>query len=62
MSVAEVAKRNGVTLRYGWRLDAATNDLAYMMAVHWYPNHRRLMERPLLDVYCAALLAHGVRG
>jgi len=45
----------------GWRLDVATDDLAYMMAVHWYPDRRRLMERPLLDVYHAALKAHGVR-
>ena len=45
-----------------WRLGVATDDLAYMMAVHWYPNRRRRMERPLLDVYHAALLAHGVGG
>jgi hypothetical protein len=45
----------------GWRLGIATEDLAYMMAVHWYPDRRRLMERPLLDVYHAALEAHGVR-
>jgi Ecdysteroid kinase-like family len=45
----------------GWRLGVATEDLAYMMAVHWYPDHRRSMERPLLDVYHAELQAHGVR-
>jgi hypothetical protein len=44
-----------------WRLGVATEDLAYMMAVHWYPDRRRLMERPLLDLYHAALEAHGVR-
>ncbi len=33
-----------------------------MKAVHWYPDRRRRMERPLLDVYHAALLAHGVGG
>jgi thiamine kinase-like enzyme len=44
-----------------WRLGVAAEDLAYMMAVHWYPDRRRLMERPLLDVYHAALEAHGVR-
>jgi hypothetical protein len=32
-----------------------------MMAVHWYPDRRRAMERPLLDVYHAELEAHGVR-
>ena len=45
----------------GWRLGVATEDLAYMMAVHWYPDRRRLTERLLLDVYYAALEAHGVR-
>jgi hypothetical protein len=33
-----------------------------MMAVHWYPDRRRLMERPLLDLYHAELQAHGVSG
>ena len=33
-----------------------------MMAVHWYPDRRRRMERPLLDLYHRALLAHGVAG
>jgi aminoglycoside phosphotransferase (APT) family kinase protein len=28
----------------GWRLGLAAEDLAYMMAVHWYPDRRRLME------------------
>jgi Phosphotransferase enzyme family len=45
-----------------WRLGLATEDLAYMMAVHWYPDRRRRMERPLQDVYHAELLAHGVSG
>jgi thiamine kinase-like enzyme len=46
----------------GWSIDTATDDLAYMMAMLWYPDRRRRMERPLLDRYHAALLAHGVRG
>jgi len=25
----------------GWRIDVGTDDLAYMMAVHWYPERRR---------------------
>ena len=45
-----------------WRLGVAAEDLAYMMAVHWYPDRRRLMERPLLDLYHAELQAHGVSG
>jgi thiamine kinase-like enzyme len=46
----------------GWSIDTATDDLAYMMAMLWYPDRRRRMERPLLDVYRAALLDNGVRG
>ena len=45
-----------------WRLGVATDDLAYMMAVHWYPDRRRRLERPLLDVYHAALQTHGAPG
>jgi ecdysteroid kinase len=43
-----------------WRIRVGTNDLAYMMAMHWYPDRRRSMERPLLDLYHATLVAHGV--
>ena len=46
----------------GWTIDAATDDLAYMMAMLWYPDRRHRIERSLLDGYYAALLAHGVRG
>jgi len=46
----------------GWRIDTATDDLAYMMAVHWYPERRRRLEQPLLDLYHAALVSHGVQG
>jgi hypothetical protein len=45
-----------------WRVSIGSNDLAYMMAMHWYPDRRRLFEKPLLDRYHATLLAHGVRG
>jgi hypothetical protein len=46
----------------GWRIGIASSDLAYMMALHWYPNRRRRLERPLLDRCHATLVAHGVRG
>jgi len=46
----------------GWRVDTATDDLAYMMAVHWYPERRRRFETALLRRYHAALTEHGVRG
>jgi hypothetical protein len=45
-----------------WRVDMATDDLAYMMALHWYPDLRRAFERPLLDHYHTELMAHGVTG
>jgi thiamine kinase-like enzyme len=45
-----------------WRPGLPTFDLAYMMAVHWYPERRRRFERPLLDHYHAALVASGVKG
>lgn len=45
-----------------WRLGLGTDDLAYMMAMHWYPEHRRCLEAPLLDHFHAHLTAHGVTG
>jgi aminoglycoside phosphotransferase (APT) family kinase protein len=44
-----------------WHIAPATNDLAYMMAMHWYPDLRRQREQALLDHYHAALVANGVR-
>jgi thiamine kinase-like enzyme len=46
----------------GWRLDLAAEDLAYMMAVHWYPERRRRLEMPLLRRYHDALETNGVSG
>jgi thiamine kinase-like enzyme len=43
-----------------WSINTATDDLAYMMAMLWYPDHRRRMERPLLDLYHASLLDNGI--
>jgi hypothetical protein len=45
-----------------WRIGAGASDLAYMMAVHWYPELRHARERLLLDHYHEALVAHGVGG
>jgi len=45
-----------------WRLGLVATDLAYMMALHWYPERRRRFERPLLDHYHATLIACGVTG
>jgi thiamine kinase-like enzyme len=43
-----------------WRPAAGARDLAYMMAVHWYPERRRRFERELLLRYQRKLEAHGV--
>ena len=43
-----------------WRVDTGSDDLAYMMAMHWYPDRRRLMERSLLGLYHATLVVNGV--
>jgi hypothetical protein len=45
-----------------WHIDVGSRDLAYAMAMHWYPDRRRLMEGPLLDAYHAELAAYGVTG
>jgi hypothetical protein len=46
----------------GWRVDVGSGDLAYMLAMHWYPDRRQRYERLLLDRYHEALLANGVEG
>ena len=45
-----------------WGIDVPTNDLAYMMAMHWYPERRQALERLLLNHYHATLIANGVSG
>jgi Ecdysteroid kinase-like family len=45
----------------GWRISVPTDDLVYMMAVHWYPERRQRLERALLDHYHEILLENGVR-
>jgi hypothetical protein len=46
----------------GWRPAVGTEDLAYMIAMYWFPDMRRRSERPLLDAFHEELLAHGVTG
>lgn len=46
----------------GWRVAVGTEDLAYMIAMHWYPDQRQRAELPLLDAFHDELLAHGVTG
>jgi hypothetical protein len=45
-----------------WRPEVASRDLAYMIAMHWYPDRRKEIERSLLDEYHKTLVAHGVDG
>jgi phosphotransferase family enzyme len=45
-----------------WRIGVAAEDLAYMMAMHWYPDRRNRLERPLLDVYHATIQECGAKG
>ena len=44
------------------RIGLSSDDLAYMMAMHWYPDRRHRFEQPLLDHYHAMLLERGVQG
>jgi hypothetical protein len=45
-----------------WRIGTGSDDLAYMMATHWYPDLRRDREQRLLDHFHATLVAGGVEG
>ncbi|MDA9395847.1 aminoglycoside phosphotransferase [Bradyrhizobium sp. CCBAU 45394] len=45
-----------------WRINVPTSDLAYMMAMQWYPDRRQALERPLLNRYHETLVANGVSG
>src|SRR6185437_5817262 len=45
-----------------WRPAIGTGDLAYMIAMHWYPELRGHAEQPLLDAFHEELLACGVAG
>ncbi|WP_316179183.1 MULTISPECIES: phosphotransferase [unclassified Bradyrhizobium] len=45
-----------------WRINVPAQDLAYMIALHLFPERRSVVERPLLDCYHETLVAHGVTG
>jgi hypothetical protein len=45
-----------------WRPAVGAGDLAYMIAMHWYPEMRRHAEQPLLDAFHEELLTGGVKG
>jgi thiamine kinase-like enzyme len=44
-----------------WRIDTATDDLAYMIALHWYPERRRAFEHGLVRGYHDRLMSYGVK-
>lgn len=43
-----------------WHLDLGARDLAFLMALHWYPSRRRELEEPLLRYYDHGLRARGL--
>lgn len=43
-----------------WDIGVGTDDLAYMIALHWYPERRRELERALISRYHQELLRQGV--
>jgi hypothetical protein len=43
-----------------WHLDLGARDLAFFMALHWYPSRRRELEVPLIRYYHEGLVAHGI--
>ena len=45
-----------------WGIDLAAIDLAFMIALHWPPERRALLEKPLLRLYHDTLLDRGVTG
>ncbi len=45
-----------------WHIEIGTNDLAYMMALHWYPSYRQQTEKDLVRRYHRRLREHGIAG
>ncbi|HVF48468.1 MAG TPA: hypothetical protein VNA19_00195 [Pyrinomonadaceae bacterium] len=43
-----------------WHVDVGARDLAFMIALGWYPERRAALERRLVRRYHESLLAHGV--
>ncbi len=46
---------------HSWTVDSATDDLAYLMAAHWYAERRGRFERLLLKRYYRQLVGAGVQ-
>jgi hypothetical protein len=58
---AEKGRAYLIDLATSNRIRPPTNDLAYMMALQWFPDRRAWMEETLLRHYHEALLWHGVK-
>jgi Ser/Thr protein kinase RdoA (MazF antagonist) len=43
-----------------WHVDIGVRDLAFLIALHWYPERRRAMEIPLLRQYLECLNESGI--
>jgi hypothetical protein len=43
-----------------WHVDIGSRDLAFFMALHWYPSRRRELEQPLIRYYHDGLQKYGV--
>lgn len=43
-----------------WHVDVGARDLAFLIALHWYPSTRRELEQSLLRLYHEVLLTQGV--
>lgn len=43
-----------------WHVDVGARDLAYLIALDWYPSRRRELEHSLLRHYHEVLMTHGV--
>jgi len=43
-----------------WGVDFGAADLAYMMALHWFPERRQRFEKNIVRSYAEALCSHGI--
>jgi hypothetical protein len=44
-----------------WNIDVSTYDIAYMIAIHWYPEMRTSWEMELVKRYYTSLVSNGVQ-
>ena len=43
-----------------WNVDFGMRDLAYMMALYWFPERRSRYEKQMLSTYLEELINHGI--